>query len=116
MKKQLSLTMVLASCLGLLAGCSCGNKTLYTNDRDFAYTYPNVAYEVAVEVQQHANDVWTVDPSNETAIYLNLPNAVALTSEERAVLTTLISDLDTYIQSTFFGWMCKTVPFDDAAW
>jgi len=57
-----------------------------------------------------------VDPSNETAIYLNLPNAVALTSEERAVLTTLISDLDTYIQSTFFGWMCKTVPFDDAAW
>lgn len=93
-----------------------GNKSLYTSDRDFGYVYPNLSYYVAAELQKRANDLWTPDYSNEAAIYLNLPGSVRLTSEESEQLTTLISDLDTYVQSTIFGWMNKSNEFSDAAW
>lgn len=94
----------------------CGNKSLYTNDRDFGYTYPNLALATAEEVQISAANGWTVDPSNEAAIYLRLPDAVRLNSEESSELNTLISDLSTYIQTTILGWMNQTVEFNDAEW
>ena len=94
----------------------CGNKSLYTNDRDFGYTYPNLALVTAADVQISAANGWTVDPSNEAAIYLRLPDAVRLNSEESNELNTLISDLSTYIQTTMLGWMNRTVAFSDAEW
>lgn len=94
----------------------CGNKSLYTNDRDFGYTNPNVSLAVAADVQISAANGWTVDTSNEAAIYLRLPDAVRLNSEESSELNTLISDLSTYIQTTILGWMNKTVAFNDAQW
>ncbi len=94
----------------------CGNKSLYTNDRDFGYTYPNVALAVAEDVQISAANGWTVDTSNEAAIYLRLPDAVRLNSDESSELNTLISDLSTYIQTTILGWMNKTVVFSDTEW
>ena len=53
---------------------------------------------------------------NASAIYMNLPGSVRLNSDESSELTTLISDLQTYIQSTFYGWMCGTTPYSDSAW
>lgn len=94
----------------------CGNKSLYTNDRDFGYTYPNVALAVAQEIQITASNGWTVDTSNEAAIYLRLPDAVQLSSEESSELNLLISDLSTYIETTLLGWMNRTVEFGDAEW
>ena len=94
----------------------CGNKSLYTNDRDFGYTYPNLALVTAADVQISAANGWTVDPSNEAAIYLRLPDAVRLNSEESNELNTLISDLSTYIQTTMLGWMNRTVAFSDEEW
>lgn len=94
----------------------CGNKSLYTNDRDFALTNPNLAYYVAQDMQKDAVDGWTVDTSNAAAIYLRLPDSVRLNSEESSELNTLISDLSTYIQTTMLGWMNKTVAFSDAEW
>lgn len=94
----------------------CGNKSLYTNDRDFGYTYPNLTYAVAVDSQKNAVDGWTVDTSNAAAIYLRLPDAVRLNADESSELNTLISDLGTYVQTTMLGWMNGTVPFDDSEW
>lgn len=64
-------------------------------------------------MQISAANGWTVDPSNEAAIYLRLPDAVRLNSEESNELNTLISDLSTYIQTTMLGWMNRTVAFSD---
>lgn len=93
-----------------------GNKTLYSSDRDFGYVFPNSSYYVAVGIQKEANDLWTVKTDNAAAIYLNLPGSVRLNSQESEELTTLINDLDTYVQSTLYGWLCKTAPFSDEAW
>ncbi len=93
-----------------------GNKTLYTSDRDFGYVHPNLSYYVARDLQKLANDRWTPVSDNASAIYMNLPGSVRLNSDESSELTTLISDLQTYIQSTFYGWMCGTTPYSDSAW
>lgn len=93
-----------------------GNKSIYTSDGDFGLRYINITYYVADEMQKKAADLWVSDTSTESAIYLSLPSAVRLTAEESETLSSQIADLETYVESTVFRWLCKEDELTDAAW
>ncbi len=93
-----------------------GNKSVYTSDGDFGLRYINMTYYVADEMQKKAADLWVSDTSIESAIYLSLPSAVRLTAEESESLSSQIADLETYVESTVFRWLCKEDELTDAAW
>ncbi len=93
-----------------------GNKSIYTSDGDFGLKYPNMTYYVADDIYKTAAQLWTSDTSTESAIYLSLPSAVRLTSEESESLSSQIADLETYVESTVFRWLCKEDPLTDEAW
>lgn len=91
-------------------------KNIYTHDGDFGLVYPNMRYEVADEQAKAAYDLWATGDSSESAIYTSLPTTVALTAQESEAITTHLSDLDTYIETTVFAWMNLGAELTDDSW
>ena len=91
-------------------------KNLYTHDGDFALCYPNMRYDIATEDEKKMYDMWAADTTNEAAIYYSLPQAIALTSEESESITSALTDLETYVETTVFSWMALESDLTDATW
>lgn len=92
------------------------NRGLYTTDLDFGLVYINIATEVYTDKQMAAVKAWTPDPEYPKAIYYGLPTAAALTSEESEAVTTLLSDLSTYVETTVMRWYHLDDELNDDTW
>lgn len=91
-------------------------KNLLTHDGDFALCYPNMRYDIATEQEKTIYDMWESDTSNEAAIYYSLPQAISLTSKESEDITSALTDLSTYVETTIFSWMALEAELNDASW
>ena len=93
-----------------------GNKTFHSADMDFGMIFPNIEFDVAEESVKYAYDGWAVDETDAAAVYLQMPGAVRLTAEEAEDISTVESDLETYIDSTFMRWMNGEDELTDETW
>lgn len=93
---------------------SVANKSLYTADGDFGLVLPNLNRDLAGATQLDAYDKWTSDSS--AAKYYSLPSAVALTAEESEAVSSLATDISTYVESQILKWFICEDDFSDTAW
>lgn len=93
-----------------------GNRAVYTLDWDAGYVYPNCSYDVGSETLKHADDIWTSDPTNATAVYYSIPTGVKLTSNESESISSKLADLNTYRETTLMKWLTCQEDFNDASW
>lgn len=93
---------------------SSGNKSLYTGDGDFGLVLPNLNRDLASDIQLDAYENWTSDTS--AARLYTLPGAVMLTAEESESVSSLATDISTYVESQILKWFICEDDFNDAAW
>lgn len=92
------------------------NKSLYTNDGDFGYVYPNFNFDTGSETLIKASELWTVSTDQPSALYTGLPGNMKLTANESDSIGSSYTDLQTYIESTVLKWMVGEAELTDAAW
>lgn len=91
-------------------------KNLLTHDGDFALCYPNMRYDIATDEEKNIYNMWESDTTNEAAIYYSLPQAIALTADESENISSSLTDLSTYVETTIFSWMALEAEMDDDSW
>ena len=92
------------------------NKSLYTSDGDFGYVYPNFNFDVGSETMIEASELWTLPEDQPNALYTTLPENMKLNAEETAQVASLLTDLQTYAESTVLLWMTAQTELNDASW
>lgn len=92
------------------------NKSLYTSDSDFGYVYPNFNFDIDSETMMEASKLWTLPEDQPGALYTALPGNMKLNAEETAEVATLLTDLQTYVESTVLLWMTGQTELNDKTW
>lgn len=95
---------------------SVANKSLYTSDSDFGYVYPNFNFDIGSETMMEASTLWTLPEDQPGALYTALPGNMKLNAEETAEVATLLTDLQTYVESTVLLWMTGQTELNDKTW
>lgn len=92
------------------------NKSLYTSDSDFGYVYPNFNFDIGSETMIEASKLWTLPEDQPSALYTSLPENMKLNAQETNQISSMLTDLQTYVESTVLLWMTGQSELDDAAW
>ncbi len=92
------------------------NKSLYTTDSDFGYVYPNFNFDIGSETMMQAAECWTLPEDQPNALYTTLPENMKLNAEESDQVSTLLTDLQTHVESTVLLWMTGQAELTDESW
>lgn len=92
------------------------NKSLYTADSDFGYVYPNFNFDIGSGTMIEAAELWTLPEDQSAALYTSLPENMKLNAQETNQISSMLTDLQTYVESTVLLWMTGQNELNDQTW